>query len=450
MTTVLDLFPWTKESPLGWSVIRVKFCLLDGREGSRIGPFGSALSLSEMAPKGYKVYGQENIIAKSFSAGKRFISEEKFKEMEIYSVRPQDILITMMGTVGQCKIVPDNIQKGIIDSHLLRLRTRADLVDLSYFEWVIGQSSVSKDQSFLVSKGSIMSGLNSGTVRDILIPLPPLKTQKLIANFLDRKTAAINSLIAKKQRLIQLLEEKRTALINQVVTKGLNPIAPMKDSGIPWIGEIPEHWQVKRLKFIAQVRGGVAKGRDLKDKNTVELPYLRVANVQDGYLDLSDISTIAIEVHEEKRYLLNQGDILMNEGGDDDKLGRGAVWDAQIERCIHQNHVFAVRPFRSINSHWINLATQASYLKHFFLVRSKKTTNLASISSTNLKESPILFPPIHEQQEILVKVYEKIEQIQNIDRAIAFQIQKLQEYRQSLITAAVTGKLDISEVDPDV
>jgi type I restriction enzyme, S subunit len=225
MTTALALFPWVKESPLGWSVVKLKFCLRNGRDGSRIGPFGSALPLSEMVADGYKVYGQENIIANDFSVGRRFISEDKFKEMEIYSVFPQDVLITMMGTVGRCRIVPDNIQRGIIDSHLLRLRTKSNLINSSYFEWVIGESNISKDQSDLLSKGSIMSGLNSGTVRDMLIPLPPLETQKLIAHFLDRKTAAIDTLIAKKQRLIQLLEEKRTALINQAVTKGLNPNA---------------------------------------------------------------------------------------------------------------------------------------------------------------------------------------------------------------------------------
>ncbi len=309
---------------------------------------------------------------------------------------------------------------------------------------------VSKSSKFLAqieadAIQTTISNFNGEKYGNIEILIPPVETQKYIVSFLERKTAAINTLIAKKQRLIQLLEKKRTALINQAVTKGLNPNAPIKDSGIPWIGEIPKHWEVKRLKFIAEVRGGVAKGRDLKDKNIVELPYLRVANVQDGYLDLSDVSTIAIEINEERRYLLHKGDILMNEGGDNDKLGRGAVWHGQIERCIHQNHVFAVRPFRGVNSYWINLATQASYLKHFFLVRSKKTTNLASISSSNLKESPIIFPPIQEQEEILTKVQVKLDQIQNIYTTVVFQIEKLQEYRRSLITAAVTGKLNIGE-----
>ncbi|MBE8970789.1 restriction endonuclease subunit S [Nostocales cyanobacterium LEGE 12452] len=295
------------------------------------------------------------------------------------------------------------------------------------------------------SVGVSYPATNAPEIGSISIARLHIEQQQAIASFLDRKTAAIDTLIAKKQRLIQLLEEKRTALINQAVTKGLNPNVPMKDSGIPWIGDVPEHWKVLRLKFIAEVRGGVAKGRNLKDKKIVELPYLRVANVQDGYLDLSDVATISIEVSEERRYLLKTGDVLMNEGGDDDKLGRGAVWEGQIDRCIHQNHVFAVRPFKSINPHWINLTTQASYLKYFFLIRAKRATNLASISSYNLKEAPILFPPPHEQEETLAKVQKQLDNIQNIYAKVIFQIKKLQEYRQSLITAAVTGKIDIRE-----
>lgn len=372
------------------------------------------------------------------------VPQDHLNRLLRFKIKKGDILIALTGaTIGKsCIFQEDTI--ALLNQRVAAIRTAE--FSQGFLAYII-QSKVFIESISYLCDGGAQENIGKDDIGKIYCTIPPIHQQKSIAHFLDRKTATIDTLIAKKQRLIQLLEEKRTALINQAVTKGLNPNAPMKDSGIPWIGEIPEHWEVKRLKFIAEVRSGVAKGRDLKDKNVVELPYLRVANVQDGYLDLSDISTISIEIHEERRYLLHRGDILMNEGGDDDKLGRGAVWDAQIERCIHQNHVFAVRPFRGVNSFWINLATQASYLKHFFLVRSKKTTNLASISSSNLKESPILFPPLQEQEEILTKVQEKLERLQNIYKTLVFQIEKLQEYRRSLITAAVTGKLDIQEVD---
>jgi len=118
-----------------------------------------------------------------------------------------------------------------------------------------------------------------------------------------------------------------------------------KDSGIEWLGSVPAHWEVTRLKFIAHVQTGVAKGKDNTGQQTIMVPYLRVANVQDGYLDLDEVATIEIPADDLPRYRLRAGDVLMNEGGDFDKLGRGHVWDGSIDPCIHQNHVFAVRPF---------------------------------------------------------------------------------------------------------
>ena len=116
---------------------------------------------------------------------------------------------------------------------------------------------------------------------------------------------------------------------------------------------LPQGWRELRLKFIASVQTGMAKGKDLAGTETVEVPYLRVANVQDGYLDLNDVATMAVPTADLNRYRLQIGDVLMNEGGDFDKLGRGHVWHGQIDPCIHQNHVFAVRP-HGVTPEWLN------------------------------------------------------------------------------------------------
>ena len=284
--------------------------------------------------------------------------------------------------------------------------------------------------------------INASDLVGIKIPLPPIKEQQTIAAFLDRETAKIDALIAEQQRLIELLKEKRQAVISHAVTKGLNPDAPMKDSGIEWLGEVPEHWEVKRLKFIANVQTGVAKGKDNTGKITIEVPYLRVANVQDGYLDLGDVATIELPVDDLQRYELQVNDVLMNEGGDFDKLGRGYIWDGSISPCIHQNHVFAVRPF-GVSSDWLNLITGSSYAQFYFMSRSKQSTNLASISSTNIMELPVVVPPTDEQALLLhwidVKALKFDQLIQDAGAAITL----LQERRTALISAAVTGKIDV-------
>jgi len=208
---------------------------------------------------------------------------------------------------------------------------------------------------------------------------------------------------------------------------------------------VPAHWHLARLKFVAKVQTGVAKGKDNIGKVTVEVPYLRVANVQDGYLDLDEVSTIEIPADDLPRYRLRAGDVLMNEGGDFDKLGRGHVWDGSIDPCIHQNHVFAVRPL-GISPRWLNAVTSSDYAQFYFMSRSKQSTNLASISSTNLMELPVVIPTAVEQEALLNAIDAQCATCDRMIESGQSAIQLLLERRSALVTAAVTGKIDVRNV----
>ena len=164
---------------------------------------------------------------------------------------------------------------------------------------------------------------------------------------------------------------------------------------------IPKNWRKFQLKKVATIQTGIAKGK--KDiNNPIELPYLRVANVQDGYLDLNEIKTIAVPQDQVKRYLLQKNDIVLTEGGDFDKLGRGTIWKDQIIPCLHQNHIFVVRTQLSILiPEFFGYQAASLYGKKYFLSCAKKTTSLASINSTQLSEFPVLLPPINEQKKIV-------------------------------------------------
>ncbi|MBK5415018.1 restriction endonuclease subunit S [Pseudomonas sp. TH31] len=280
--------------------------------------------------------------------------------------------------------------------------------------------------------------------RNFLTVQPEPLEQSLIADHLDNETAQIDDLLIKKTRFVELLREKRQALITHAVTKGFDPNTKMRESGIEWLGKIPEHWTVKRLRLIASVQTGIAKGKDITDKQTVEVPYLRVANVQDGYLNLVDVSTIKIPTEELDRYLLKKGDVLMNEGGDFDKLGRGHVWQGEIDPCIHQNHVFAVRP-NQIQPRWLNAFTSSKAAQFYFMGRSKQSTNLASISSSNLMELPVPAPPDAEQLEILAALSEMSSRLDTLITKTELSLAVLKERRSALITAAVTGQIDLRE-----
>ena len=295
------------------------------------------------------------------------------------------------------------------------------------------------------TQDSAIPGLSRDFAYSKFVPLPGNKEQAAIAGYLDTETARIDQLITNKRQQIEKLNELRQITISRAVTQGLNPGAPMEDSGVEWIGQSPTHWELKRLKQVAQVRGGVAKGRNLGDHDTLSLPYIRVANVQDGYLSLEDISEITITPDEIDRFSLQSGDVLMNEGGDFDKLGRGFIWHGQIEPCLHQNHVFAVRPSGRVESEWLNLITSSSYAKHYFILKSKQSTNLASISSTNLKGLPILMPPEDERGEIIEYVQKESDKFQQATSNIESQIVKLEELRKITIHYAVTGKIKVTE-----
>jgi len=292
------------------------------------------------------------------------------------------------------------------------------------------------------SVSAAQPGLAVESIRNLQIPKPPIEEQESIERFLENELQKIDSLVSEQQRLIELLKEKRQAVISHAVTKGLNPDAPMKPSGIEWLGDVPSHWDIKRLKFIAYVQGGVAKGRNLNGQETVEVPYLRVANVQDGYLDLDEIAMIEIALTEMDRYSLHYGDVLMNEGGDFDKLGRGHIWKDEINGCVHQNHVFAVRP-KLVDSEWLNLVTSAECGRFYFMTRSKQSTNLASISSSNICELPVPCPPPAEQKEIYKIVQRQVSEINDLLDSATSAIALLQERRSALISAAVTGKIDV-------
>lgn len=342
-----------------------------------------------------------------------------------------------------CVVLYDDARPAVCSNFVARI-VAATGQDSSYWRYVHAAAYAVRLTVGSINQTSGLQNLDQDRYFNEYAAFPPQAEQTAIATFLDHEIAKIDALVEEQKRLIELLKEKRQAVISQAVTKGLNPTVPMKDSGVEWLGEVPAHWAISRLKFVAHVQTGVAKGKDNAGKMTVEVPYLRVANVQDGFLDLDEISTIEIPFDDLARYSLRAGDVLMNEGGDFDKLGRGHVWDGSIEPCIHQNHVFAVRPW-GVSPQWLNVVTSSDYAQFYFMSRSKQSTNLASISSTNLMELPVVIPPCVEQGEVLNAIDAQCATCERMIEDAIKAIKLLLERRSALISAAVTGKIDVRE-----
>jgi type I restriction enzyme S subunit len=290
-----------------------------------------------------------------------------------------------------------------------------------------------------------MPKVNRDTLSACPLLLPPLSQQDAIAAFLDRETERIDALVAKKERLIELLHEKCVALTTRAVTKGLDSNVRMKDSGVEWLGEVPGHWEVRPLKLLSNLQTGIALGKKYESEPLENRPYLRVANVQDGYLDLTDIAEMSVPASEVRRSELRKNDVLMTEGGDFDKWGRGYVWNGEIGGCLHQNHIFAVRPTGLLRPRFLAMMTYSAYGRAYFTATSKQSTNLASTNSTKVNHFTVPLPGADEQLSIVEFVESRSERISSLIAKVRDAIDRLKELRIALISAAVTGKIDVRE-----
>jgi type I restriction enzyme, S subunit len=277
-------------------------------------------------------------------------------------------------------------------------------------------------------------------------PQPPLTEQAAIVRFLDWANGRLERATRAKLKVTALLNELKQAIIHRAVTRGLDPSVPFKPSSIPCLGDIPQHWRVLPLKAVCKIQSGVTLGKDYTGQTLSEYPYLRVANVQAGHANLAVVKSIRVTEAEALRCSLQQGDVLMTEGGDPDKLGRGCVWDAQVTPCLHQNHIFAVRPNQSdLVPHFLSALMGTGYARAYFQSTAKQTTNLAATNKTTIGQFKVLLPKVDEQNRILAALHDGTRPANTAISSLGGEIELLREYRTRLVVDVVTGKLDVRE-----
>lgn len=358
-------------------------------------------------------------------------------------VQPGDLVVNKMkawqGSMGV------SAHEGIVSPAYITCATKSERVLPGYLHYLLRSSSL------IAVYNSLSYGVRVGQwdmhyedFKQIPIPLPPQAEQNKIVVFLDRKTAEIDAAITQKERLINLLQEQRAIEINQAVTLGLDQNTSFRKSNIEWIDVLPSHWEIVPLKHVSTVQSGVTLGKNYAPSHSTKLfPYLRVANVQDGYIDLSEITEITLPIKQARNYFLRSGDILVTEGGDIDKLGRGNCWHGQLGECLHQNHVFAVRILKRVRPEYVALITGVSYARRYFTTTANKTTNLASTNKTKLGNLPLLVPPIVEQDAILMRCNKVKAQFEALIAPVKNEIAALKEMRDVVIAESVTGKIKV-------
>ncbi len=308
------------------------------------------------------------------------------------------VIVGRKGSAGAVQLT-DGPSFPIDTTYFVRVRNRF-LFDTKFLFYLLRWLDLSK-----LKTATGVPGLTREDAYRERIPVPPIANQLKVVDQLSRAESIVHLRREAQQKAAELVP----AIFNEMFgDPGVNP------RGFP---KMP-------LSNVSEVISGVAKGRSLDSGESIEVPYMRVANVKDGYLDLSDVKTITIKRSEMSKLRIEVGDLLMTEGGDPDKLGRAALWAGEIHDCVHQNHVFKVRSDRSqIIPEYLKALAGSPYGKAYFLSVAKKTTGIASINKTQLSAFPVVVPPMHAQERFsrLVSDSESIEAQQKLagSKAIA-------------------------------
>jgi len=300
-----------------------------------------------------------------------------------------------------------------------------------------------KSDEFLQRINAVITGIREGkTIKYenfalLRLPLPPLETQKQIAGFLDKETSRIDALISRKQRQIELLQEKRQAIITQSVTKGLNPDVKMKDSGVEWIGEIPEHWGVDKIRHLTLVKRG-ASPRPIDDPKYFDeegkYSWVRIADVTASSKYLETTTQRLSKLGSSLSVKLVPGKLFLSIAG---SVGKPIL--TKIDCCIHDGFVYF--PYFKENNEFLYYIFRSSEL---FSGLGKMGTQL-NLNTDTVGDIKIPLPPRNEQEQIVKSLISKIGTIDSIGQKIDTSINLLKEYRSSLITHAVSGQIDITQ-----
>jgi len=432
---------WLGDVPQHWEVKRLKDLLISSKGSIKTGPFGSQLLTSEMYDNEIKVYNQRNVIDKDFISGDNYISREKFIELKEFQTFPGDFLITTRGTIGKCAILPQDAEVGILHPCLMRLQTNKCKVNDRFLETLIQESGIVLEQLKIKSNGTTIDVIYQDSLKNVIILIPPLAEQEAIAGFLDRETRRIDDLAAKKKRLVELLREKRSALISQTVTKGLDPSASMKPSRVDWLGDVPKHWEVSKINRNAtRVQTG-------NTPPTAEEQYY-----QDGTIPWYGPSSFNDNIFlSDPVKLINKQAII---DGAARIFSAGTLMIVGIGATIGK--VSSINADSSCNQQVTGINFNRTKIDTKFITYQLKqleltiramapSATLAIFDQNKISNLWIAVPPLSEQEAIAEFLDRETAKIDNLISKVEQAVDKLHEYRTAIISAAVTGKIDVRE-----
>jgi type I restriction enzyme S subunit len=347
----------------------------------------------------------------------KYIPTKEHNEL-IKRCKPEkgDLLLSKNGTIGLMKIIDWDWEFSIFVS-LCLLKFEKSL--LNKFFYYFFESNIVDQQLFESSQKTSVSNLHLEKIKELRLTLPPIEEQTAIANYLDHKTTQIEHLIAKKEQFIQLLEEERVAVINQAVIKGIVPNVEMKDSGIEWLGEIPEHWELKRMKYLCDVTTG---GKDTENReDDGEYPFFVRSQT------IERISTYSFD-----------GEAILTAG---DGVGVCKVWHYVNEKFDFHQRVYMMCNFKPVLGKYLFYYLKENFGKEVMKLSAKSTVD--SLRRPMFQNFMVCFGSLEEQKQIISHIEKEELRIETLINKYHQEIELLKEYKTALISEVVTGKVDV-------
>jgi len=425
---------WIGEIPEGWEIKKLKW--LADIKLSNIDKKSKEDESTVKLCNYVDVYYNDNITPNI----KFMVATASKNQINALSLEKGDVLITKDSEspddIAVPAFVPESLSGIVCGYHLARIRPNENAYGNYLFRSFI--SNGIRDQFEMNANGITRFGIGKYTIDNSLFFVPPLTEQQSIATFLDNQTAKIDTLIENKQKQIELLKEERTAIINQAVTKGLNPDVPMRDSGIEWLGEIPEHWEIKPLKYVVLIN------QNALPENTnenYEIQYIDIGNVGYGILRNPPEKMNFGKAPSRARRIVKSGDTIISTVRT--YLKAITYIDFEDENIIASTGFAVISTTNQIDEKYLYFV--ASSQKFIDTISSLSVgVSYPAISSSQISLIPIWFPhSINEQQKIVQLIETNISNTDRIISQIQQQITLLKEYRTALISEAVTGKIDV-------
>lgn len=377
-----------------------------------------------------------------FDKKRGFISQALHQE---YTKKCQpkrnDVLMVKSGNTTGAIAIVETDEVFSIWSPLALIRVNPKMMNARFIYHSLQADFFQKSVALSCSYGT-QPNIGMGVIENLFVSVPSLSEQELIAKFLDRETAKIDTLIAKQERLIELLQEKRQALISHAVTKGLNPDAPMKDSGIEWLGAIPAHWEVKRFGVISQIVRGASPrpAGDPKYFGGNFIPWVTVAEItKDDSKFLTETETGLTEEGASQSRLIKKGTLLLTNSG----ATLGVPKILEVDACANDGVLAFLNVSETCDQNFLFYFLYA--LTGMFRERIKQGSGQPNLNTDIVKATGVTVPSKEEQTEIVRYIEQILARFDSLLSKANKTIALLQEHRIALISAAVTGKIDVRE-----